>query len=148
VRVAAELHLVPAMAKSYRLCSQPAARGVSGASLGGIIATYAAFQKPGVFGWAGAQSASYFWQDDTMIAQAASAARIPTRFYLDSGEPNGTCAVDDNCAVVDPMQQTLETKGYDVERIKVPNAQHDWPYWKARLPGMLTHFRASQTVCD
>jgi enterochelin esterase family protein len=140
--------LLPAMAKSYRLCNKPAARGVSGASLGGLIATYAAFQKPGVFGWVGAQSASYFWQNDAMIAQAASAAPIPTRFYLDSGEPNGTCAVDDNCAVVDQMQQTLETKGYDVERIKVPNAQHDWPYWKARLPGMLTHFRASQTVCD
>ncbi len=140
--------LLPAITTQYRVCGKPAARGISGASLGGLISTYAAFQKPGVFGWVGAQSASFFWQNSSMIAEAQTSPAIPTRFYLDSGEPNGQCGDDDNCAVVDQMEQTLKTKGYDVERIKVPNAAHDWPYWKARLPGMLTHFRASQTVCD
>jgi enterochelin esterase family protein len=140
--------LMPSITKQYRTCGKPAARGISGASLGGLISTYAAFQKPGVWGWVGAQSASFFWQSNAMISEAQSAPAIPTRFYLDSGEPNGQCGDDDNCAVVDQMEQTLQSKGYDVERVKVPNAEHDWPYWKARLPGMLTHFRQSQTVCD
>jgi enterochelin esterase family protein len=140
--------LLPRIAKTYRVCGKPEARGVSGASLGGLISTYIAFERAGTFGWVGAQSASFFWQGDAMIEEAKISPKIATRFYLDSGEPQGTCGEDDNCAVVDEMAQTLKTKGYDVERVKVPNAEHDWQYWRARLPGMLTHFRDAQTACD
>jgi enterochelin esterase-like enzyme len=140
--------LMPRVATSWRVCGKPAARGVSGASLGGLISTYAAFERAGTFGWVGAQSASFFWQNNAMITQAQSSPPIPTRFYLDSGEPNGACGTDDNCAVVDQMAAALTSKGYDVDRVKAPNAQHDWPYWHDRLAGMLTHFRDGQTTCD
>ena len=35
----------------------------------------------------------------------------------------------------------------DFVRIREDGGQHDWPYWRGRLPGMLTHFRAGQTAC-
>jgi enterochelin esterase family protein len=142
--------LLPNVASSYRVCAKPAAHGISGASLGGLISTYAAFQKPGVFGWVGAQSPSLFWQNDALVDQAKTTSpNVPTRFYLDSGEPAGQCGDDDNCAITDTMEQTLKDKGYTVQRVKVMNAEHDWPYWRARFGGMLTNFRDGQTaVCD
>lgn len=134
--------LWPTMTKRARLCGAAAARGISGASLGGLISTFAAFEKPTEWGWVGAQSGSYFWENDAMIARAASTPKIPVRFYLDSGCPN------DNCVVTDAMHATLQQKGYDVVRIKEDGAAHAWSYWNGRLGGLLTHFREGQTVCD
>jgi enterochelin esterase family protein len=134
--------LLPKLAKENRLCSKAGARGISGASLGGLISTFAAFEEPTTWGWVGAQSSSYFWDGDAMLTRVESTAKIDVRFYLDSGCPN------DNCAVTDEMDAIMTTKGYDHVRIKDDGAQHDWSFWNERLPGMLTHFRDGQTVCD
>jgi iron(III)-enterobactin esterase len=134
--------LWPRIRKSHRVCTAKAARGISGASLGGLISTFAAFEAPGEWGWVGAQSASYFWAEKGMITRAAETPKIPVRFYLDSGCPG------DNCEVTDEMAETLEQKGYDFVRIKEPGALHVWSHWHARLGGMLTHFRDGLTACD
>lgn len=134
--------LWPVVTKEARVCKKPAARGVSGASLGGLISTYAGFEHPDQLGWIGAQSASYFWADEAMITRAESEAKKPLRIYLDSGCP------DDNCDVTDRLAGVLAAKGYDHVRIKEQGAEHDWSYWRDRLPGMLTHFRDGQTACD
>ena len=134
--------LLPSLARDFRVCANPKARGISGASLGGLISTYVAFEKPGTFGWVGAQSSSYFWESNAMITRAGQDPKTPARFYLDSGCPN------DNCVVTDEMETTLRAKGYDVTRIKEQNAQHDWAFWNGRMSGMLTHFRENQTACD
>ncbi len=134
--------LLPRLARDFRVCASPKARGISGASLGGLISTYIAFQKPGTFGWVGAQSSSYFWADNAMITRASQEPKTPSRFYLDSGCPN------DNCDVTTQMESTLKGKGYEVTRITAPNAQHDWAFWNARMAGMLTHFRQGETTCD
>lgn len=134
--------LMPRLARDFRVCSSPKARGISGASLGGLISTYIAFQKPGTFGWVGAQSSSYFWADNAMINRAGQDPKTPARFYLDSGCPN------DNCDVTTQMESTLKGKGYDVTRITAQNAQHDWAFWNARMANMLTHFRQGETTCD
>lgn len=134
--------LLPTLARDFRVCKKPEARGISGASLGGLVSTYVAFEKPGAFGWVGSQSSSYFWENDAMIERAGRDPKTPARFYLDSGCP------DDNCVVTDRMETTLRGKGYDVVRIKEQNAQHDWAFWRGRMAGMLTHFREGQTACD
>jgi len=134
--------LLPSLARDFRVCASAKARGVSGASLGGLISTFIAFEKPGAFGWVGAQSSSYFWENNAMITRAGQDPRTPARFYLDSGCPN------DNCVVTDQMEQTLRGKAYDVTRVKEQDAQHDWAFWNGRMAGMLTHFRENQTTCD
>lgn len=134
--------LLPKLSKENRLCSKAGAKGISGASLGGLISTFAAFEEPTTWGWVGAQSSSYFWNGDEMLTRVESAAKIDVRFYLDSGCPG------DNCVVTDEMDAIMTTKGYDHVRIKDDGAQHDWSFWNERLPGMLTHFRENKTVCD
>lgn len=134
--------LLPRLAKEDRICSKAGARGISGASLGGLISTFAAFEEPTTWGWVGAQSSSYFWADGAMLTRVESTPKIAVRFYLDSGCP------DDNCDVTDEMDAIMTAKGYDHVRIKEDGAEHDWSYWRDRLGGMLTHFRDQQTVCD
>lgn len=129
-------------ARGYRICGKASARGLAGASLGGLISTYAAFQQPDQWGWVGAQSASYSWGDGEMITQVTEAPKVGTRFYLDSGCP------DDDCQYVDQMATVLADKSYDYVRITKPGDAHDWPFWNERLGGMLTYFRNGKTDCD
>jgi enterochelin esterase family protein len=134
--------LLPALAKTHRLCGKAAARGISGASLGGLISSFAAFEKADVWGWVGAQSASFFWDNNALIARVQNEAVRPVRFYLDSGEPN------DNFVVTNEFAAALQQRGYDYVRITEDDGEHDWPYWRGRFAGMLTHFRDKQSVCD
>lgn len=134
--------LWPTVTKRFRVCGGSGARGISGASLGGLVSTFAAFEKPGTWGWVGAQSASFFWGDDALIQRASSTPKLPTRFYLDSGCP------EDNCDVTNQMAAVMQDKGYDVLRVTAPGAAHEWSAWNARLAGMLTHFREGVTACE
>lgn len=133
-------------AVNARACAAPAARGIAGASLGGLISTYAGLERPDTWGWIGSQSGSFFWADDAMIARASALPHEPVRVYLDSG-----CNADpesDNCGPTDQLASVLSSKGYDFVRIREDGGQHDWSYWRGRLRGMLTHFRADQPACD
>ena len=134
--------LWPALRAKHRLCGLPGARGISGASLGGLVSTFAAFEQPSTWGWVGAQSPSYWWKDSALIARASESTKIPVRFYLDSG-----CPVD-NCEATDQMAAVFVQKGYEHVRIKEAGAAHDWSFWRGRLAGMLTHFRENRTDCD
>ena len=134
--------LEPMLGTRYRLCGAAAAKGLAGASLGGLISTYLAFQHPEAWGFIGAQSASYFWDSNWMLTRAAQDPSVPVRVYLDHGCP------DDNCDVVRQMNDTLTNRGYDVQHVEEPGAAHDWSYWAGRLPKLLTRFREGQTSCD
>jgi enterochelin esterase family protein len=134
--------LAPSLAKQYRLCGNPGATGVSGASLGGLVSTWLAFERSDVWGYVGGQSSSFFWQNDAMITRAQNSTKLPIRFYLDHGCPN------DNCASNRDMVAALKAKGYDVTHVEEPNGQHDWAYWKKRLPGVLGKFREGKTGCQ
>ena len=133
--------LWPAVATRFRLCRAPDARGISGASLGGLVSTFAAFERPGTWGWVGAQSGSFFWGDEALAARAARQAKVPTRFYLDSGCP------EDNCEVTDRMADVMRGAGYDVVRVTAPGARHEWSAWRARFAGMLASFRGGRGAC-
>jgi enterochelin esterase family protein len=135
--------LEPMITKAYRVCSKAGSRGISGASLGGLISTYLAFQRSDVWGFVGAQSASYFWDNDAMITRAGQDPVVPVRFYLDTGCPDGA----DNCTVVKQVRDALQAKSYDVTYVEDDTAQHDWPYWAARLPKLLADF-PNGASCD
>jgi enterochelin esterase family protein len=139
--------LVPRVESAFRTCGAATGRGIAGASLGGLISVYLAFQHADVWTYVGAQSPSLFWDNDAMIARASQDPVVGVRFYLDNGIPSGTCASDDNCQVTQQMSDALVAKGYDVLHVTAPNAQHDWPYWRARLPQLLAFFRKGKSGC-
>jgi len=128
--------LEPIVTHDFRVCSAAGSRGIAGASLGGLISTYLAFQRPSEWGFVGSQSGSYFWDDDAMITRAGQDPVEPIRFYLDTGCPDA----NDNCTVVQQERDALEGKGYDVTYVEDDTAMHDWPYWAERLPKLLEDF--------
>jgi enterochelin esterase family protein len=136
--------LLPIVDARFRVCTTAPARGLAGASLGGLISTYLAFQSPSTWGYIGAQSASYFWDNNWMITRAGMDPVVPVRVYLDTGCPDAV----DNCTVVRDMNTALTAKKYDETYVEVTGVQHDWPYWAARLPKELTFFRQGKMGCD
>lgn len=131
--------LEPIVKTAYRVCGAAGSRGLAGASLGGLISTYLAFQRSDVWGFVGAQSASYFWDSNAMITRASQDPIVPVRFYLDTGCPDA----NDNCTVVQEERDALDAKGYDVVYDEDDTAMHDWPYWAKRLPKLLADFPGS-----
>lgn len=134
--------LVPRVRGALHVCATQAATGVSGASLGGLVSSFAAFERADVFGWVGSQSGSYWWDNESLVLRAKSSGKLAVRFYLDHGCP------DDNCASNRDMNDALVQKGYDVAHVEQPNAQHDWSYWRARFPGMMETFRKGHAGCQ
>jgi len=138
----------PAVKASSRLCNLQGARGIAGGSLGGLIATWAAFEHPTTWGWIGAQSASYWWQGNELITRVANNPAIAARVYIDSATTCSAMNVD-NCDAVTWMGQSLAAKAYDYTRVSVPGGEHTWASFRTRFGQMLTHFRQGQTtICD
>lgn len=135
--------LEPIVSADFRVCAKAASRGIAGASLGGLISTYLAFQHPDEWGFVGSQSGSYFWNADAMITRAGQDPVVPVRFYLDTGCPDA----NDNCTVVQQERDALLGKGYEVLYEEDDTAMHDWPYWAERLPKLLADFPGN-AACD
>jgi enterochelin esterase family protein len=128
-------------AARLRTCTAPEDRGIAGASLGGLISAYAAFQSPEAWGYVGSQSGSFFWQDGAIPQRAAEDPVVDVRFYLDHGCP------DDNCESNRDLADALAARGYELSHVEEPDGQHDWSYWKKRLPELLRYFRDGRSGC-
>jgi enterochelin esterase family protein len=133
--------LRPQIDTSFRTCQAAKDRGIAGASLGGLIALYAGFERPDMFGFVGSQSGSVFWGDNALTGYFQNSPVLPLNFYIDTGCP------DDNCYANEPFEQALVSRGYPVTYVEQDGGQHDWPYWQQRLPGLLHAFRPTGQPC-
>ena len=104
-------------------------RALLGASLGGITSIWTGIKHPDVFGRIGAQSAS-FWVDDERVVDALRKLQKNNSdyvFYIDDGVFEG---VDDSREVV----RILRDKKFDVTYAE-QHTGHNWIAWKDRLAG-------------
>ncbi|QDE95188.1 alpha/beta hydrolase [Myxococcus xanthus] len=154
--------LMPRVEASYRVKTGPRETGIAGASLGGLISVYAGFQMPEKFGFVGSQSGTLFWPHDgevdrddgnAMILRAGQEPVVPVRFYVDHGSPVAGCTRDgeeggDDCQSNLQFVEALRGRGYGVAHWNEPGAEHDWAFWKRRLPKLLCNFRnEAPAVC-
>jgi enterochelin esterase family protein len=133
--------LRPYQAARLRTCTAAADRGIAGASLGGLISAYAAFQSPEAWGFVGSQSGSFFWADAALVDRAAADPVVDVRWYIDHGCP------DDNCDSNRDLVAALESRGYALSHVEEPGGAHDWAFWQKRLPGLLRYFREGAAGC-
>jgi pimeloyl-ACP methyl ester carboxylesterase len=79
--------IIPFVEGNYRV--DPSFRILTGNSFGGLFATYAAFQRPGLFQAVIASSPSLWWRNDSVLgmarAYAASGAALNTRMWISYG---------------------------------------------------------------
>jgi enterochelin esterase family protein len=123
--------------KKYRLSIQARHTAIMGASLGGLISTYAAFSRPDVFGLAAAQSPSYWWKNDTLIALVDSSPRKNVKFYVDTG------TMRDAQEKASKMVGVMLSKGYQVHYEEHPEG-HNWINWRSRISHILEYFWGTQ----
>ena len=120
----------PLIDSRFRTLAGPAETGVMGASLGGVVSFYMAWEWPEVFGRVACLSSTFGWRDD-LIERVLGEPKKDIKVYLDSGWPG------DNYEVTLSMSMALVERGYrfgqDFLHFVFPNAPHGEASWAARL---------------
>jgi enterochelin esterase family protein len=124
--------------KKYNLSMRASETAVMGASLGGLTATFAGFQRPEVFGVVAAQSPSYWWADEAILALVQKKEKTDIRIYIDTG------TIRDAKDESRKMKAILESKGYEIAYAEYPEG-HNWVNWRSRLDEILVFFQGRET---
>jgi enterochelin esterase family protein len=126
-----EAELLPHLEGRYRTLAQREARGVMGASLGGLISTYVALSRPHLFSRVGGQS-SALHLEEARIAALLTSVSARTAFYLDVGkyEPRYLPAHGRIVA-------RLTALGYPCFFQQLAGG-HNWTSWRTHLKDLLT----------
>ncbi len=118
--------LIPYIDGHYRTLTQREARGVMGASLGGLISAYLALSRPHLFSKVGGQSSAFFLEEEKLVSLVEK-LEAKVAFYLDVGlyEPRFIPAHK-------RLVSLLEAKGCPCFFQELP-AGHNWTSWRAHL---------------
>lgn len=121
--------LKPRIDAEFRTLPGPQTTALMGASLGGVLSFYLAWEYPQVFGMAACMSSTFGYRDD-LFERVGQEAKRDVRFYLDSGWPG------DNYEVTRDMRALLRHRGYEDGRelmyLAFPNALHNEREWALR----------------
>jgi enterochelin esterase family protein len=132
--------LLPQLADKYPLLDDVTARGVMGASFGGVAALHAAWRYPQLFRRLLLQSGSFAFSDLGRHRRTAvfdPVARFMNAFREDTGELAGkiymSCGMYESLIYENrSLVPRLQTQGLDVRFEEVRDA-HNWENWRDRL---------------
>lgn len=140
--------LKPLIDRAYRTQPEREHTVIAGSSLGGLMALYAAYQRPDVFGAAAALSPSLGWADAAPVkfVEAHKPAE-PIRLWLDTDVPAEGAAAGDRTpaasAAARRLVKALEAQGMvadkDFHYEDIPAGQHTEDAWAARLDRVLIY---------
>ncbi|HZN55971.1 MAG TPA: alpha/beta hydrolase-fold protein [Candidatus Polarisedimenticolaceae bacterium] len=126
----------PRVDESFRTTGEREATGTIGSSMGGLISLYALFERPDVFGLAGAVSPSVGFARHAPLDYLETAKFVGGRIYLDVGTHEGIPV-----RAVREARDLLAGKGYslgkDLLYVEDEGGRHDEASWAARLPSAL-----------
>jgi enterochelin esterase-like enzyme len=123
--------LLPEIDQLYRTMDNRKARGVMGASLGGLISVYAALSRPDLFSLVAGQSSALMIEEQKLASMVQSTKRAGFRFYFDVGkyEPR----------FIPPHEKfvgLLKKKHCPIFYRELPGG-HNWTSWRAHLKDLL-----------
>lgn len=123
--------LLPHIEGRYRARPDREARGVMGASMGGLISAYIALTRPQLFSKVGGQSSAFFLQEKKILSLAEN-LQSKVEFYLDVGQYETEFIPAHKRLIA-----ILESKGCACVYQEVPGG-HNWTTWRANLKDLLT----------
>lgn len=135
--------LKPWLDKRYPTRSAMAETGIAGASLGGLIAIYAAYLYPEVFGRIGSVSGSMWYPDFLTFMESGTLTKLGQKIYLDVGSREGLIKTTAQREMVPANHQAyriLRDKGLgkaDCQLVIDEGAIHGLPFFRKRLPNAL-----------
>jgi enterochelin esterase-like enzyme len=123
--------LLPEIDRRYRIAPDRTARGVMGASLGGLISVYAALSRPDLFSLVGGQSSALMLEEQKLASMVQGTKRTRFRFYFDVGkyEPRFIPAHEGFVGL-------LKKKRWPTLYQELPGG-HNWTSWRAHLKDLL-----------
>lgn len=124
--------VVPKIDARYRTIRQSSARAITGASLGGLIAAYAATLRADIFGKVLGQSSSFMLNSGRMIEMVLKTVRLGIEWYLEVGRYEPLLQSNRR------MKKALDAKGYRLGYAEW-NAGHNWTHWSDGLADGLTY---------
>lgn len=146
--------VMPAVAKSFRVSTDPAEIGVGGFSYGGIATLHLALTAPQLFSKALIESPSLQVGNGQLLRDATDAATLPSRIYIGMGgeevapPPGAPPAIRERIARInaglvvgarrlrDRLAAALEAP--TAKLVIDPAAHHGEDAWAKRLPAALT----------
>ncbi|MDX1500522.1 MAG: alpha/beta hydrolase-fold protein [Woeseiaceae bacterium] len=132
--------LVPFLCEQYPLVDEPSARGVMGASFGGVASLHAAWRHPGVFGRLLLQSGSYAFSDIGRHRRGPvfdPVVRFMNEFRENIGQPAEriymSCGIYESLIYENrSLVPRLQAEGIEV-RFEEARDAHNWENWRDRL---------------
>jgi predicted alpha/beta superfamily hydrolase len=125
--------LKPLIDARFRTIPECNATGIAGSSMGGLVATYAFFTRPQVFGFAGIMSPAFWFGGRQIFQSVEQSAFANGRIYLDVGTGEGEQTVAD----VRRMHALLVKKGYrpgeTLMYVEDDDAGHSEAAWSRRV---------------
>jgi enterochelin esterase-like enzyme len=123
--------LLPEIEQRYRTAPDRKARGVMGASLGGLISVYVALSRPDLFSLVAGQSSALMIEEQKLASMVQSTGRAKFRFYFDVGkyEPRFIPAHERFIGL-------LKKKRWPTLYQELPGG-HNWTSWRAHLKDLL-----------
>ena len=128
-----EKELSPYLAKHYNTLEQSQSRMIMGASMGGLIATYAALVRPEFFPNCAAQSPAYKQADSAVIKLLRKTKLTKIKAWIETG------TINDTQSEANLVYELLRRSGATVKYSEYPEG-HNWSNWRARLAQILEHF--------
>jgi len=122
---------IPKIDKRYRTINDRAARGVMGASLGGLISTYVALSHPRLFSKVAGQSSAFFLEQEKTAALLQNIKGSRFSFYFDVGKYEPRFIPDHKRLVA-----LLKKKRWPCKYQELPGG-HNWTSWRAHLKDLL-----------
>lgn len=141
----------PLIDAAFRTAGSRERTGILGSSMGGLVSLYAFFERPDVFGLAGAMSPSVGFARQGLLRFLEAAPFVPGKIYMDVGTREGAPRRRDPLKLrrassayvrqVRRARDVLVRKGYapgrDLLYVEEEGAIHDEPAWARRLPAAL-----------
>lgn len=139
----------PLVDEAFRTSPRPAETGIVGSSMGGLFSLWAFFERPDVFGLAGAMSPSLGFAKGAILDRLDRGIRRAGRLYLDCGSLEGATGgswwgrrrARAYVRRVRTAREILIRHGYregeDLLYVEDRDARHDEGAWARRLPRAL-----------
>lgn len=130
--------LKPLIDRLYRTRPDPAATGIGGSSLGGLVSLYLAFTQPQVFHRVAALSPSVWWNWRAILKTVRQErSKPPLRIWLDMGTAEGKRGLDDARLLKAALVGLGFSVGVDLHYAEYEGATHSEQSWAERVEPML-----------
>ena len=128
-----EKELAPFIETKYHAARRTDDRLIMGASMGGLIATYAVLKRPQFVHNCAAQSPAYLQADSAVIRLLKGMRMVKANIYIDTG------TINDTELEARRVKQMLQDRGARLIYGEYPEG-HNWTNWRARLDKILQYF--------